>query len=206
MNEKLAEKLTKILAEKGLENDAIDDVIDEIEDVIAEEDVNKEEDVNPENEVTKPADAKDVDAKNDDVVPPVIPEDDKVVPPAPIEVDAPKGDGTIDEAINDLVAQEEQKPEEVVAPVVAPTDPVVPPAPAIDPSQVEQLIHDLGESNKTIEALKARIDSLEAALKDSGVINSTSPLGDDKPRVTPSVSRDSGEDSLDDILAHINGK
>lgn len=197
-NEKLEKKLKKILAKAGLDEEKVDAIVDEVESELAEEDV--PEDANPVEEVA-------AQPSEEEVVEPEAQEEEQVAPSEdevpPQEEVVPPGDGNIEEALNELAAQEEgvATPEEVVPP--APAQEQLPPP--IDPSQIEQLAHDLGEANKTIQGLLARIDSLEEALKGAGVITSDSKVGDENPRITPNASAGQ-EDAFDNILDVINGK
>lgn len=198
-NEKLEKKLKKILAKAGLEEDKVDAIVDEVEGALEEEDV--PEDVNPVEEEPLPP-------SEEPKEEPEAPAEEQVAPtegevPPQEEVVAPN-DGNIEQALNELAAQTEG--------AATPQEEVVPPTPAqeqlpppIDPSQIEQLTHDLGEAHKTIEGLVARIDSLEEALKSAGVITGESKVGDETPRITPNASADQN-DAFDDILDVINGK
>lgn len=199
-NEKLAQTLKEVLAKEGLEEDKVDAIVNEVEGKLAEEDV--PEDANPEEEgATEPSEeevAEPTQAPEEEPAAPTegeVPPEEEVVPP---------GDGNIEQALNELAAQEQgaTAPEEEVVPPT-PTQEQLPPP--IDPSQLEQLTHDLGEANKTIEGLVARINSLEEALKSAGVITSDSKVGDETPRITPNASADQN-DAFDDIINVINGK
>lgn len=198
MNERLAKKLKKILAKAGLTEEEIGKIVDEVEEAVTEEVV--EEEGNPEEAPLPPS---------EEVVEetPIVEEApiEEVAPTeevAPIQEEvAPETDGNIESALAELAAQEGDVPPQVDVP---PT-PVEPLAPQIDPSQVQELVNQLGEANKTIEALTTRVDSLEEALKSAGVITSDSKLGDETPRITPNANANN-EDAFDDILATINGK
>lgn len=211
MNEKLAKKLSKILAKAGLEEDKVDEILADVEEALAEE--GAQEGDNPEETPLPPSE------ENEGDVPPseegagdVPQEGDAPIPPelegdVPPEEGAPlppqEGDGSIEDALGQLAAQEGDvppAPQEEVPPI--PQEPQLPP---IDPSIISDLTNQLGEANKTIEALKAQVDSLYAALKEAGVISGGTNIGDETPRVTPNASSDQ-EDAFDDILATINGK
>ena len=199
MNEKIAQELKKILKDVGVDEEKLEDAIDEIGSLIAEEDVT-EEVVNPEEKAPEeivPIENPEGDAPEETVV---VTEDAN--PDVAPVVEEAETDGSIEAALNDLATQEEN----AVVPPNAPEEilPPAPPVPEIDPAQVQQLVNDLGEANKTIEALTARIDSLEAALKDSGVISGGSVLGDETPRVTRNANQED-VDVMDDIIATING-
>ena len=90
-------------------------------------------------------------------------------------------------------------------PAAAPeATPEVPPVPQVDPA-FAQLQNDFKESQKTIEALNARVDSLTEALKAAGVITGDAKVGDETPRINPNAHAE-GEDAFDDVIATINGK
>lgn len=205
MNEKLAKKLAKILAKAGLDEDQVNNIISEVEEAVAEEVTPDGGNPDP-NAQVPPSD------ENGNDVPPA-PEGDvppsEVVPPIPNEEVVPQDDdGSIDSALAQLAAQEQGvTPPTDVPPTPDPNQglPPTPPIPQVDPTKIEQLINDLGEANKTIEALSSRINSLEEALKSAGVITSNSALGDETPHITKNASADQ-VDAFDDILNVINGK
>ena len=202
-NEKLAKKLKKILAKAGLDEDKIDEVVEEVEEATSEEVV--EEDGNPEEAQVPPTEEEGGEVPPE-VVEEVVNEEQPAPQEAPLEGEAPieevpPTDGSIEQALGELAAQEQgEVPQEVVAPT-----PDQAPLPPIDPTLVEELKTQLGEANKTIEGLTARIDSLEEALRSAGVISSDSKLGDETPRITPNANQES-EDAFDEIINHINGK
>lgn len=118
---------------------------------------------------------------------------------------APEGQAVIDEA----VAMEEPKgeePNEVTpeepTPAPIPEEPVVEepaPQPQFDFADYE---NKLDEQNKTIEALLARVESLEEALKGAGVLEGqTSPVGYHKPEAR---DKDPIGDGLDDFFSRVN--
>ena len=120
---------------------------------------------------------------------------------------APEGQAVIDEA----VAMEEPKgeePNEVTpeepTPAPIPEEPVVEepaPQPQFDFADYE---NKLDEQNKTIEALLARVESLEEALKGAGVLEGqTSPVGYHKPEAR---DKDPIGDGLDDFFSRVNRK
>lgn len=197
MNEKLAKKLKKILAKAGLDEDKVDDIVDEVEVALTEEEV--PEDVNPEENEAQvpPSEEEGAPTPEEAQVPPESEPAPEEVPPT--EEPAPQEtDGSIEQALNQLAAEEgAQTPEADVLPAPA--------IPAIDPNEVAKLTKDLNEANKTIEGLVKRIDSLEDALKSAGVITSETKVGDETPRITPNANQDNA-DAFDDILDVINGK
>lgn len=198
MNERIAKKLKKLLAKAGLEEDKVDEVVEEVEAALAEEDV-PEEGGNPEEAPLPPSEEEAVEEVPEEVVEEAAAEE---VPPS--EEEAAPGDGNIESALEELAAQEEGAvpPEGEVPPT---PDQELPPVPQVDPNEVAQLAADFGEAKKTIEGLLARIDSLEEALKASGVISNDSKVGDETPRLTPNANQDNA-DAFDDVLAVINGK
>lgn len=198
LNERLEKKLAKILTKAGLDEEKVNAIVDEVEEALTEE-VAPEEG-NPEEAPIPPS--------AEEIVAPDQVEGD----PAPEEIPAPQEeetsaptDGSIESALQELAAQEEApvppQPEVPVDP--ATQEPLIP---QVDPNLVQELQTQLGEANKTIEGLVARIDSLEEALKGAGVITSSSALGDEKPRITPNANRENGDEAFDEVLAAINGK
>ena len=120
---------------------------------------------------------------------------------------ANEGQAVIDEA----VAMEEPKgeePEEVTpeepTPAPIPEEPPVEepaPQPQVDFAEYES---KLDEQNKTIEALLARVESLEEALKGAGVLEGdTSPIGYHKPEAR---DKEPIGDGLDDFFSRVNRK
>ena len=204
MNERLEKKLKKILAKAGLDEEEIGKIVDEVEGVVSEE-VNEEEG-NPEETPLPPSEeSSEGEVPNPEEVAapieetPIPPQEEE---PAPQAEEVPPSDGDIASALDELAAQEEGAipPEAEVPP--APQEPLVP---QFDPALVQELQSALGEANKTIEALTARIDSLEEALKGAGVITGSSQLGDETPRITPNANADQ-IDAFDDVLNVINGR
>lgn len=199
MNERIAKKLKKLLAKAGLEEDKVDEVVEEVEAALAEEEV-PEEEGNPEEAPLPPSEEEVVEEVPEEVVEEAAPNEE--VPP--LEEEAAPGDGNIEAALQELAAQEEGAvpPEGEVPPT---PDQALPEVPQVDPSAIQQLQSDFAEAQKTIEGLLARIDSLEEALKASGVIANDSKVGDENPRLTPNANQDNA-DAFDDVLAAINGK
>lgn len=217
MEEKLAKKLNKVLSKAGIDEDKIANILDEVEKTLAEEEV--KEDDNPvedaEPVVEEKEEITDADKDGKEKVEEEIKEEMKEEQPldpvedAPVEegvapVDAEQ-DGSIESAINSMVGQQE----EGVAPVEEVAEqpvPEVPNAPVVDIDQVNKLGNDLQEANKTIEGLIARIDSLESALKQSGIMTDGGvAIGDEQPKLTPNANAFGGN-PIDDVLDHINGR
>lgn len=210
MNEKLAKKLSKILAKAGLEQDKVEEILADVDKALAEEGA-PEGDNPDENQLPPSEEEGDVPPTEEGAgeLPPEgelpIPPSTDDVPPASDELPPQEGDGSIEDALSQLAAQEEGAPVPPQPQEEVPPTPEVPPVPAIDPNVIGELTNQLGEANKTIEALKAQVDSLYAALKDAGVISGGTNIGDETPRITPNASAEN-EDAFDDILATINGK
>lgn len=118
---------------------------------------------------------------------------------------APEGQAVIDEA----VAMEEPKGEEPNE--VTPEEPTPAPIPEEQPTEepapqppvdFADYENKLDEQNKTIEALLARVESLEEALKGAGVLEGqTSPVGYHKPEAR---DKDPIGDGLDDFFSRVN--
>ena len=119
----------------------------------------------------------------------------------------PEGQAVIDEA----VAMEEPKdeepnevtPEETTPAPIPETKPVeeTTPQPQVDFADYE---NKLDEQNKTIEALLARVVSLEEALKGAGVLEGqVSPVGYHKPEAR---DKEPIGDGLDDFFSRVNRK
>lgn len=211
MNEKLAKKLSKILAKAGLEDDEVEKILADVEEALAEE-VPQEGDNPDENQLPPSEEEGDV-PPSEEGAGDVPPDGDLPIPPTP-EGDVPpqegdalppqEGDGSIEDALGQLAAQEGDlvppQPQEEVPPV-----PQEPQVPQFDPSVIVELTGKLDEANKTIDALKAQVDSLFNSLKEAGVISGGESIGDETPRVTPNANSDQ-EDAFDDIIATINGK
>ena len=198
MNERLEKKLKKILAKAGLDEDQIDGIVEEVESAVAEEVVPEEGNPDETTEVPPVEDEPVVTEPAPEEVPPEAAAEE--VPPVE---EVPPTDGNIAAALDELAAQEGAvPPESEVPPEAVPPQEVIPQA---DPTEIQKLSDDLAEAHKTIEGLVARIDSLEEALKASGVISNDSKVGDETPRITPNANQENN-DAFDDILATINGK
>lgn len=119
----------------------------------------------------------------------------------------PEGQAVKDEA----VAMEEPKdeepnevtPEETTPAPIPETQPVeeTTPQPQVDFADYDNKIE---EQNKTIEALLARVESLEEALKGAGVLEGqVSPVGYHKPEAR---DKEPIGDGLDDFFSRVNRK
>ena len=93
-------------------------------------------------------------------------------------------------------------------PPVEPTEPTVPqePAPVPQPYDDTEIKTALEEKQKVIDALTQRVESLEQALRDGGILTddeseTREPVGVDETRVP---SNDPLDDPLDDVLNEIN--
>lgn len=114
----------------------------------------------------------------------------------------------------DGLGEDEPKPEEgeippleaESEPVATPEEPVVEePLPPVEPEPVPEapafdFEAEIKERDKTIDALKSRVDSLVEALKAAGVIEGegVAPIGVDKPSAPGKDSYDDGLDSFFD--------
>lgn len=117
-----------------------------------------------------------------------------------------------EQAVKDeAVAMEEPKdeepkevtPEETTPAPIPETQPVeeTTPQPQVDFADYE---NKLDEQNKTIEALLARVESLEEALKGAGVLEGqVSPVGYHKPEAR---DKEPIGDGLDDFFSRVNRK
>lgn len=117
-----------------------------------------------------------------------------------------------EQAVKDeVVAMEEPKGEEPNE--VTPEEPTTEPIPETQPveettpqPQVDFADYDnkIEEQNKTIEALLARVESLEEALKGAGVLEGqVSPVGYHKPEAR---DKEPIGDGLDDFFSRVNRK
>lgn len=180
--DKLIEKLIGALSKLGLEESVINGVIAEVTAPDA-----PTEEVPPSGDPDLPP--------SDDVVPPTedVPpteEEDGKLPPS----DVPPAEET----------QEAPNPQEV------PNDvPPAAPVPPFDPTDLINSINELKGQNdelaKANEGLIARVNSLEEALKNAGVIDGTNPttqVGDPLPTAAPQSPTD---DVFSSVLSELNG-
>lgn len=214
MKEKTLKKIKKLLAKEGVEEDKIDSIVAEIE-ATEEGDENlplgDEGIPTPEGEEGNPIPPEVASDEGDEVVveegagevppsadavPPEIPSD--AIPPIEEEPQIPV-DGSIEQAVGDLIGDQ---PQEAVPQELAPE---VPPVPQIDPQQFQDLVSQLEELQKANEGLLARIGSLEEALTNAGVIEggSQSALGDERPNLNEGNKADN---TLDQVLRELNKK
>ena len=184
--EKLLNALRETLAQLGLDEQAINAALEEAVAKATTEDNPSEGDP-----ALPPAEGD---------VPPLTPEVpvDEVPSDVPPSADLPTDD--VPPAEGDVVP-----PEEVVPPV-APAEPAVPP---FDPTpileQMTSLQGELEEYKKANEGLLARVQSLEEALKNAGVISEGNPVnevGDVLPSAAPQSPTD---DVFGDVMREING-
>lgn len=182
MNERLEKKLRKILSKAGLNEDKINELVDQVKEDKAEE-VSENGD-NPDGASVSPNENENVAPSGDEEdvsTDPMQEATPDVVPPTPpMETPQP----------SDVVPEDQAIP---------PTAPV----PTIDPNQFAQLMTDYQEMKKANEGLLARVESLESALREAGVISGNSVLGDENPRVTPN-SNTQMSNPMDDVLREIN--
>lgn len=197
------EKLKKVLAENGLSEEEIAKIIAELENNESDNENDGNDDGNSEED--KPTPTND-DSNEEDDLPPASKEgngEGEIPPsedePSPAEVPPLPPEGNL-------------PPNEELPPVpptdVPPVDePTVQPQEELPPTPAQpdpELLGKLEEQAKTIEGLLARIESLEEALKKSGILNGeTDEIGTDKPNVPDSASAQVN-DEYDDILGEIN--
>lgn len=211
--DKLIKKLKKLLSKNGVDESKIESIVSELEDTDEEDkdvdveidvDTDKEEDtpaedVAPVEESEPVADPEPVEEPSGEgePAPAVEPEPVNETPVDPVpETEAPVNpDGSVD--VDPSAIGEEPVPE---APVEEPA-----PAPVAEPSEIEELRTALADKDRVIEGLTARVDALETALKDAGVIKEGSdksePIGSDTPILPGNVSTD---DPMEDVLREIN--
>lgn len=187
------EKLRETLSANGIDEDTIAKIIDDLE---KEDNDDKESDDNPD------------DGKTVDEVPPSTNEEvseDNVVPP--VEEDgAPIEEGAVPpEADLPPVPQEEVVPPAEEPPV--PPQEEVPPAPVPPAFNPDELIAKYEELKAANDGLLARVDSLEQALKDVGVLDKSDAeeVGIDDQRIPPSGSN-GAVDAFDDALDFLNNR
>lgn len=171
--DKLLKAISETLGKLGLDEETVSAAAEEIVAKVGEEESPKEEEVNPPvepNEGEVPPSDESASAEPEGEVPPSEPAPSDDVPPV--------------EEVADPVPPTEE--------VVPPTEPEVPPVPPFDPTELLGKIDELSKAN---EGLMARIQSLEDALKQAGIVDSSSStaVGDETPNVP-------GEPSDEDVL------
>lgn len=189
VDEKTIAKVIEDLAEED-EEEPKDETLDEGK---TEEELPPSENDEPKEDDATPSDDEDGAEKEEGDAP-----QDEDVPPVPVE-DVPPAESQEDVVVEEPLPQEQ--PVEEMPPVeeVAP-QPVVP---QVDPD----LLSKLEEQASTIEGLLARVDSLESALKQAGVLDASDgeEVGIDNPRV-PDTSSNGAIDDFDEALAYLNGR
>ena len=195
------EKLKAALAELGLEEGQIEEVVAASSDEPKEDPEGKSEEENTSGENPAPEEKPSESEGNEgegDVVPPQdeVPAEPEVVPPVP-------------EVPQDEVPVEEPPVEEPPVEEVPAEEPPVP-GPELPPQFVSieefaEVKNELAEQKKANEGLLARVGSLEQALKDAGVIDGSvdSSVGIDDPSAPGATNVDT---TLDDVLRDINRK
>lgn len=183
--DKVIEALRGILASLGLDDVAIESVVQQLS-ALAIQEAGTEE--NPE---------------NGNPVEEQVPADVPLVPPTDV----------VDEGGSDVPPNTELPPEENPAPVeeiqqVPPTSDV-PPVPPFDPTELiarlDEVVNVNEELKKANEGLLARVQALEEALKTAGVIegnNTVTEVGDSYPTAAPQSPTD---DVLGSVLSELNG-
>lgn len=186
--DKLIEALVGILANLGLDEASINGVVEQLS-AIANEEVAVEE---------NPVEGNPAEEQVEADVPPVSPEE------------VPNEDGSEVPPSADLPTDEVQaSTEEVPVPPESEVPPVAPAAP-FDPTEILGKIDEVANENvelkKANEGLLARVQALEEALKNAGVIDSGSAtatqVGDALPSAAPQSPTD---DVFGSVLAELNG-
>lgn len=212
------EKILEALAKNGIEGEEAEKIIADIE---GEE---------PEEETAgKPEETGAPIEESEEEIAPQVREDEEPEEPSAPEVDpsqeinepfskakheetAPIGDDVppVEEPANEVPPVEETP-----APVPpVPEEPVAQPEPTPGPAPVPQPYDDteirnaLEEKDKVIDALTKRVDSLEQALREGGILSDENseegePVGIDNPKVPAGEPID---DPMSDVLARINHK
>ena len=213
------DELKSILKELGHSDEEIEEVISKKEETPSDEESKQDE---PKLEEVDESSKDDADGEGKG-------EPSKEEEPEPVETTSPVEDeNPVDEPVEPAEPVEEPK-EEDLPPVepqeptmedtplpegveeVDPTNPVVDETPT-EPVQneagvdIQSLLGQLEEYKKANDGLLARIDALEKALKESGVLGemprSNQPIGVDDGTRTPDYHDDEG--SLDEFLSKVN--
>lgn len=183
--DKLIEAIGKTLAKLGLDEDTIKAATEEIVAEASGEEVPPSDDnppVEPSQEDVEQS-VPEASAGPQDEVPSEEPNPSDTVPPVEENGEVP--------------------PVEEPTPELPPEEPApVPPVPAFDPTELLAKIDELAKAN---QGLLSRVDSLEQALKNAGVVDesSQSQVGDDSPSV-PGEPSDS--DIFNEQLKFMNGR
>lgn len=209
MKERLEKKLRKILAKEGLDEEQVDKIVAEVDDATTEEDVpegaNPEDAPNPEGEEEPvpptPEEEEPVEEPAPEEPVPPAPAPEEPVPPTPV----PPADGSIESVLENFnPTPEEVPPEGQPAPE---GQPVPPAAPAPDPV-IEELKAQYEEQKKANEGLQARVDTLEKALRDAGILEGegTSAVVGVEQNIVPEDKKDDFSGTLDEVLTQVNNK
>ena len=204
MDEKLLNKLVEVLKSHGLADEEIEKVKTELtveDEPKEEESVESEEEVETETtpDVSSVAEGEDVEVEE--------PEESK-----PVESEEPKGEevAPVPEVEEEVVEEEPQpeQPNDLPEGVeeVNPDQPQLEEQPNEQASEIQSLLSQLEEERKAREGLLARIDALESALKESGVISETrvesKQIGVDDPTRVQDYHDD--DEMFDRILNDVN--
>jgi len=202
------EKLKETLAANGIDEETIARILADLEKELEE----KKEGEEPQAE-----------GKTEEDVPPASEEEGKEENPEEGNVDdgAKEGEGDVppEGDIPPIPTEEEVPPTDVPPTDVPPSEEVppqppveeVPPAeevPPVPPFNPEEFLAKIDEQGKTIEGLLARIESLEGALAQAGVLDKSdeeSEIGVDDSNVPPTGSN-GAIDEFDDALSILNGR
>lgn len=203
MNEELIKKIRELLSKHGVEDEKVELIVDELnEDATAGDpaDGKPTDSANTEEKTTPQAPVENDGGKGDPVLPTDKPAPvDEPVGPAQVSPDAQTQapDGTL---VNPADFVNENAPVEPDEPPVANPNAPTPNEPA---SPDVELLTKIDEQAKTIDGLKARIESLVDALEQAGIINGTdNSFGVDKKPTAPANSDEGVE--LDEVIDRIN--
>lgn len=197
MNERLLEKLRKILGKLGVEEGKIENIIDEVANEGEEVDVANEpapEEPTEPTEEPMPEETEGEGVAEDNAPIPEPVEESPVVEEPQPPVEEPSQD--VNPA--DLIPNGEPPVEQPM-----PEEPV-PPVPSME-DHTQELLGQIDELQKANEGLITRIDALEKALKDSGIMTEEKggvDVGVDNSR-TP--SNEEIYDPMPSVLSMING-
>ena len=131
------------------------------------------------------------------------------VPPAPVAEPEGEPAPVVEPPVEEVPPVAEEVPPEVPPVEQPPVEDVPPAVPGYDDSelrgQVNDLIAQLEEQKAANDGLIKRVESLEEALRVSGILvdeGETTPVGDETPRAPANNPED---DPIDGILAQLNG-
>lgn len=208
MDEKLLDKIRSVLKKHGLEEEVIEEVESELSDDTPEEEPTEEpvdEEPAPSEAPVDEGEGEPAPAEDEPLPEDVAPaEDVPVEPEAPVEEPLPEETPAEEPAVEGQVEELPKGVEEVK--VGAEPEPEAPAVDGSDLEQVGELMSQLEEYKKANEGLLARVEALESALKESGIMDeapkSNAPVGVDDGTRTPDYHDD--EADFDAMLDKIN--